>query len=132
VGGKVSAEYYRTYRKTHPEYRARQNALRNERRRAFGRGDRSREYTSKVQRTLRANGENGQCLESSVVRKAKAIVMEVSRPDRRTTLWDDKHEDLVGEVVVALCEGSDPAAAMREWMSGYWFRRYQCLPLETT
>lgn len=52
------------------------------------------------------------------------IVLTKCRPDGRTTLWDDRFEDLVGEVVVALCEDADPYAAMREWMRDYWRRMY--------
>jgi hypothetical protein len=131
MGGKVSAEYHRRYRRAHPENRARQNALRNERRRTLGRGDRSREYKAKSNRRLQAHGDEGQCLESSIVKRAQAIVMATCRPDQRTTLWDDKYEDLVGEVVVALCEGCDPMVAMREWMRGYWLRRYRCVPFSS-
>lgn len=76
-----------------------------------------------------ANGDNGGLLESCIVRQARKIVLTKRRPDRRAALWDDRFEDLVGEVVVALCEGSDPHVAMQEWIGQYWRRRYHHLPL---
>ena len=123
MGGKVSAEYYRAWRASHPEYRARQNALRNARRASRGRGDRTAEYRA---RSKRRNGDIGSCLESSIVRRAKQLAATVKRPDYRTVLWDDTYEDLVGVCILALCEGHDPKEAMREWLRlewGYRFRR---------
>ena len=48
----TSAAYYRAWRAAHPEYRARQNRLRNERRRRYGRGDRSTEYAARPSRAI--------------------------------------------------------------------------------
>ena len=120
MGGKVSAEYYRKYRAANPEYRKRE-AERSRRRKAEkGRGDRTEEYRRRAerlrQRRLREAADHGCLAESSILRKARALAVEIRKPDRRTTLWDDTHDDLVGIAVVALCEGKDPAEAMRSWL----------------
>ena len=46
------AAYFRAWRAAHPEYRERQNRLRNERRAAQGRGDRAREYAKRPIRAV--------------------------------------------------------------------------------
>lgn len=125
----MSAEYYRDYRRTHPEYRKRERQRLRERRRIVGREDRTVEYRRQREKERRVNADHGHILESCIFRQAHKIVLTKYRPDRRTVLWDDRYEDLVGEVVVALCEGSDPHTAMREWMRGYWSRRYHHLPI---
>ena len=48
----TTAAYFRAWRAAHPEYRARQNRLRNERRRRLGRGDRSGEYAARRSRAI--------------------------------------------------------------------------------
>lgn len=120
MGGRVPAEYYRKWRAAHPEYKKRE-AERSRRRKAqYGRGDRTKEYQRQKERRrqqrLRKNAELGSLAESSLVRKARVLAASMLKPDRRTTLHDDRHEDLVGEAVLALCEGKDPAEAMRSWL----------------
>ena len=124
MGGRKSAEYYRKWRAAHPEYRARQNALRNERRKVKGREDRSKEYEHRRKTRLRRNAENGWTAESSLVRRAKELATAVREPDRRTLYWDDTHEELVGICVLALCEGSDPQRAMQQFLQREWQHRY--------
>ena len=111
------AAYYREWRKTHPEYRKRQNLLRKERRKKQGRGDRSREHKRRSQRRLQATGDNGWCLESSLIRKAKELALRVKKPDLRTVVYDDCYEELVCVCVLALCEGKDAGVAMKVWMT---------------
>jgi len=123
------AAYYREWRKAHPEYRKKQNLLRRERRKRKGREDRSEEYKRRgktylarasekhVQERLQATGDNGWCLESSLIRKAKELALRVKKPDLRTTVYDDTYEELVCVCVLALCEGNDPEEAMKAWMT---------------
>jgi hypothetical protein len=129
MGGKASAEYYRKWRAAHPEYKKRQNELRNERRKKRGRGDRSAEYRRRAETRLRRSADNGWLAESSLIRAATAIVMSRKKPDRRTTLWDDTHEELVCVVTLALCEGTDPGEAMTTFMKDKWAWDYRRLPI---
>ena len=117
MGGKVSAEYYRNYRKAHPEKQARDRELRRERRRLVGRGDRTAEYRLRAKNEKRLNGDNGTLAESAIVRRAKELAQRVKQPDHRTVVYDDCYEDLVGECVLALCEGANPEVAMQRWMT---------------
>lgn len=48
----ANAAYHRAWRAAHPDYRERQNRLRNERRRRDGRGDRSAEYARRKSRAI--------------------------------------------------------------------------------
>jgi hypothetical protein len=129
VGGKQSAAYYRAYRASHPELKERYNELRRKRRAEQGRGDRSAEYRSRARRKAASSGDNGCCLESCIVKKAKQLAESVKRPDRRTVLWDDRYEDLVGICILALCEGRDPKAAMRSWLKEEWYYHFYRMPL---
>jgi hypothetical protein len=104
----ADAKYYRHWRATHPEYRARQNRLRNERRRRLGRGDRTAEY---ARRTSRAHPPlPGLHVGHDLFEQAKRIV----GPPRGTltTLHDPLHEDLLSEATLAILEGRDPAEAV--------------------
>lgn len=120
MGGKVSAEYYRAYRKAHPELQKRYNELRRQRRATKGREDRTKEYQQRAVTLQRRRGDGGQLLESCIVTKAKALAAQRKKPDRRTVLWDDRYEDLVGECVLALCEGRDPGNAMHTFLKKEW------------
>ena len=109
----ADAKYYRHWRATHPEYRARQNRLRNERRRRFGRGDRTREY---ARRASRAHPPlPGLHLGHDLFEQARRIV----GPRRGTlkTLYDPLHEDLLSEATLAILEGRDPAEAVNRYGS---------------
>lgn len=125
MGGKVSAEYYRKWRASHPDYRARQVELKREYRKTHGREDRSKEYRNRRTERLRRNADNGWPAESLLVRRAQELATAVKRPDRRTLYWDDTHEELVNICVLALCEGSDPHEAMRQHLKREWQHRYQ-------
>lgn len=96
---------------------------RNERRKGIPR-DRSRELEAKRERAIRARGENGGLLESSIVRKAREIASAKKRPDRRAAVWDDRHDDLVGICILALCEGKDAQKAMTEFLKAEWLHSY--------
>lgn len=97
-----SAAYYRAWRLAHPEYRERQNELRNERRRRSGRGDRSREYARRKPRAAPPLPplHTGHYLFDL----ARSIVGP--RVSTLTTLYDPTHEDLLSEAVLALLEAS--------------------------
>jgi hypothetical protein len=129
LGGKASAEYYRQWRAAHPEYRKRQNELRKKRRAEKGREDRQREYANQRVQRRRKNGDNGHLLESSVVRKARELVLQRRKPDIRNDLYNDAFEDLVGEVVLALCEGKDPGECMDVWTKEDNAWKYRRAPL---
>lgn len=116
MGGKVSAEYYRKYRAEHPKYRARERERVRQKRKDHGRGDRSEEYQRRRLR-LQERADKGVLLESSLMRKAKQLALRVKKPDMRDRVYDDTYEDLVCVCVLALCEGKDPGAAMKEWMT---------------
>lgn len=107
------ASYYRAWRAAHPEYRARQNRLRNERRRLQGRGDRSAEYARRRSRAIPPIPplHDGHPL----FEEARQIV-----GPRRTslvTLHDPLHDDLLSEATLALIEGRDPHEAIRTFRS---------------
>jgi hypothetical protein len=109
----ADAAYYRAWRAAHPEYRARQNQLRAERRRLHGREDRSREYARRRQRATPPipplhDGHD-------LFDRARQIL-----GPRRTTLvflHDTLYEDLMSEATLALIEGRDPRDAIRVFRS---------------
>jgi hypothetical protein len=105
------AAYFRAWRAAHPEYRARQNHLRNERRRRLGRGDRTVEYRRRQSRAIPAIPDLH--LGHDLFEEARRIVGQ-----RRTsllTLEDPLHDDLLSEATLALLEGRDPADAVRRY-----------------
>ncbi len=107
----TSAAYYRAWRAAHPEYRTRQNRLRNERRRRCGRGDRSAEYAGRPSRAIPPMP--GLHLGHRLFERARQIV-----GPRRTTLVnleDPLYDDLVAEATLALIEGRDPEDAVRAY-----------------
>jgi hypothetical protein len=109
----AEAAYYRAWRAAHPEYRARQNRLRNDRRRLRGRGHRSAEYAGRVSRAIPPipplhDGHD-------LFDRARRIV-----GPRRTSLvalHDPLHDDLLSEATLALIEGRDPHEAVRTFRS---------------
>lgn len=107
----ADAAYHRAWRAAHPEYRARQNRLRNERRQARGRGDRSAEYARRPSRA--APPLPGAHVGHPLFDAARAIVGP--RVTSLVTLHDPLHEDLLSEAVLALLEGRDPAEAVRAY-----------------
>jgi hypothetical protein len=110
----ADAAYHRAWRAAHPEYRARQNRLRNERRRRVGRGDRSAEYTSRRSRAMPAVPPIP-CLHlgHELFEQARRVV----GPKRTSlvSLHDPLHEDLLSEATLALLEGRDPSEAARAY-----------------
>lgn len=107
----TSAAYYRLWRANHPAYRARQNRLRNERRRIFGRGDRSAEYAKRPSRALPKVPQ----LHSGhpLFDQARAIVGP--RITSLVTLTDPLYDDLIAEATLAILEGRDPHEAVRAY-----------------
>jgi hypothetical protein len=107
----ADAAYHRAWRATHPAYRARQNRLRNERRRRDGRGDRSREYARRCSRAIPPTP--GLHVGHDLFERAREIV----GPRRSTlvTLHDPLYDDLVSEATLALIEGRDPVDAVRAY-----------------
>jgi hypothetical protein len=105
------AAYYRAWRAAHPEYRARQNRLRNERRRRHGRGDRRAEYARRPSRALAAFPE----LHHGHDLFAQALLVVGPRRSSLATLHDPLHEDLLSEATLALLEGLDPIEAVRRY-----------------
>jgi hypothetical protein len=105
------AAYHRAWRAAHPEYRARQNCLRNERRRLHGRGDRSTEYAARRSRAIPPLP--GLHVGHALFEQARQVV-----GPRTTTLLnlaDPLYDDLVAEATLALVEGADPVAAVRRY-----------------
>ena len=109
----ADAAYYRAWRAAHPEYRARQNQRRAERRGRFGRGDRTAEYARRRSRAV----------PSIPPMHAGHVLFEQARRivgPRRTTLvalHDPLHDDLLSEATLALIEGRDPHEAIRVFRS---------------
>lgn len=117
MGKPVDPAYYRRWRAAHPEYRLRQNLLRNARRAARGRGDRSSEYARKVERARRRRGDNGWVVEDHpILEMARAAALEVVRPDRRTVFYRPTYEDAVGEAALAIVELRSPVEAARAFV----------------
>ena len=107
----ADAAYYRAWRAAHPEYRARQNRLRSERRRLKGRGDRTAEY---ARRPSRAIAEvPGMHVGHDLFELARRIV----GPRRGTLvqLYDPLYDDLLSEATLALLEGVDPEHAVQRY-----------------
>ena len=105
------AAYYRAWRAAHPEYRARQNRLRNERRARNGRGDRSAEYAARASRALPPVPPLH--LGPTRFEQARAIV-----GPRRTSLVqliDPLYDDLIAVATLAILEGTDPHEAIRAY-----------------
>ena len=107
----ADAAYHRAWRAAHPEYRARQNQLRNERRRCKGRGDRSAEYAHRRSRAIPSIP--GLHLGHDLFQLARRIVGP--RRTSLTTLYDPLYDDLVSEATLALLEGRDPHRAVRSY-----------------
>jgi hypothetical protein len=105
------AAYFRAWRAAHPEYRARQNRLRNERRRRSGRGDRTAEYLRRKSRAI--PGVPGLHVGHRLFEEARRIVGQ--RHSTLTTLHDPLHDDLLSEATLALLEGRDPVDAIRRY-----------------
>jgi len=103
--------YFRAWRAAHPEYRERQNRLRNERRRRIGRGDRSAEYARRPSRAIPPMPALH--LGHELFDRARRVV-----GPRRSTLVDlvdPLYDDLVAEATLALVEGRDPTDAVRAY-----------------
>jgi hypothetical protein len=105
------AAYFRAWRAAHPEYRARQNRLRNERRRRLGRGDRSAEYRRRPSRSI--PGVPALHLGHHLFEEARRIVGH--RHSTLASLHDPLHDDLLSEATLALLEGRDPVEAVRRY-----------------
>ena len=117
------AAYFRDWRRTHPEYKTRQNARRNERRRRLGRGDRAMEYARRLTRALPPMPllHHGHPLFD----QARAIV----GPNRSglTVLRDPLYDDLIAVATLAILQGRDPAEAVRRFRSAELsWRRITC------
>ena len=105
------AAYYRAWRAAHPEYRARQNRLRIERRRRLGRGDRRAEYARRPGRALPSMP--GLHIGHDLFEQARRIVGP--RKTSLTQLDDPLHDDLLSEATLAILEGRDPVEAVRRY-----------------
>jgi len=101
----TDAAYYRSWRAAHPEYRARQNRLRHERRRRNGRGDRRREYAKRASRAAP---------------QLTPLFPDIKR-GASVAFWDEELQaDLRQEAVLAALEGRDPAEAVRAYAVREW------------
>ena len=107
----TDAAYHRAWRAAHPEYRARQNRLRNERRARNGRGDRSAEYARRASRAIPpipALHEGHTLFE-----QAREIVGP--RTSTLVQVHDPLYVDLLSEATRAIIEGRDPKDAVRAY-----------------
>jgi hypothetical protein len=107
----ADAAYHRAWRAAHPDYRARQNRLRNARRKRNGRGDRSAEYARRRSRaappipSLHQGHELFDLARGIVGPKRSSLV----------SLHDPLYEDILSEATLALIEGRDPEEAVRAY-----------------
>ncbi len=107
----ADAAYFRAWRAAHPEYRERQNRLRNERRRRVGRPNRSVEYAKRPSRAL----PSVPSLHEGHVLFEVARRVVGPRRSTLTSLHDPLHDDLLSEATLALLEGRDPGEAARAY-----------------
>jgi hypothetical protein len=105
------AAYYRSWRAAHPQYRARQNLLRSERRRRKGRGDRSAEYARRRSRAIPP--VPGLHVGHDLFEEARRIVGP--RQTSLVTLYDPLYDDLLSVATLALIEGDDAEDAVRRY-----------------
>jgi hypothetical protein len=105
------AAYHRAWRAAHPEYRARQNRLRNERRARNGRGDRSAEYARRPSRAQPP--APGLHVGHELFEQARKVVGP--RATTLVQLHDPLYDDLVSEATLAIIEGRDPKDAVRAY-----------------
>lgn len=121
------AAYFRAWRAAHPEYRARQNLLRNARRRVTGRGDRSAEYARRASRAIPEIPELH--LGHQLFDRARNVVGP--RTTSFVTLFDPLYDDLVSEATLAIIEGRDPSDAVRAYRARErGFERVTCQLLD--
>jgi hypothetical protein len=122
-----NAAYHRAWRAAHPDYRERQNRLRNERRRRNGRGDRSAEYARRRSRAIPPVPP------MHIGHQLFELARRIVGPQTTTlaTLRDPLHEDLLSEATLALLEGRDPAdAVVRYRAREHAYGRITCPLLE--
>jgi hypothetical protein len=117
------AAYYRAWRAEHPEYRARQNRLRNERRRLNGRSDRRRppvRVLSGPRVGLPAVPEINQVdLRHALYERAVAVVGAMRKPQGGTFVFASEliHSEAIQVAVLALLERRDPRKAVAAFRS---------------
>ena len=109
------AAYYRAWRAAHPEYKKRQNELRNARRRIQGRGDRSREYARRAPppappKPIPPVWHAGQ---HPLIDLAWGYVKRCPRGVAISFREDELVIDAIGVAVLAMLERRDPAEAVR-------------------
>lgn len=112
----LDPNYWRNWRKAHPEYRVRERRRVDQRRATFGREDRTTEYAQR-KREERVPWEPIPPLHCGheIFIEAKAIADRFARRDTRIVYCNPLWEDTVSEVVLALIERRDPAAAARSF-----------------
>lgn len=105
----MTPDYWRAWRAAHPEYRERQNALRNRRRALQGRGDRSAEYRRRS--AQRAPDEAPlEAPRHPIMDEALAVASRYARPDRGRVIFDPLYEEAVCVAALAICAGQDADA----------------------
>lgn len=102
--------YWRKWRARHPEYRARERTRLKARRRAHPEEHRASEAARKARRRAEASipplHHGHQILE-----QARLLALAHVRPNGLVSMYDPLYDDVVGAVVVALLEGTDPHLA---------------------
>jgi len=110
------AAYYRAWRAAHPEYKKRQNELRNARRRIHGRGDRSREYARRSPPpSLEPIPPVWVAGQDVLIDLAWGYVSHCPRGVVVSFREDELALDAVGVAVLAMLEHRDPAEAVRRF-----------------
>lgn len=121
----TDAAYFRAWRAAHPEYRARQKAIRNERRRRLGREDRSIEYARRASRVIPPMPalHHGHPLFD----EARALV----GPNRSglTVLHDPLYDDLISVATLAILRGQDAVEEVRRFRAAETAWRRMTYPI---
>lgn len=92
-------------------------------------GDREGQYRRRMERKRVADGDNGSVAVSALLDEACAIASRWIAHDRRTHYVDPRHDECVGEALLAIVEGRDPGAAVRSWLRAERWHRGRREPL---
>jgi hypothetical protein len=118
----TTAEYFRSWRAAHPDYRRREVARTARRRAAGGRDSRATEYRNRARADARAGARRREA-EAIPPLHTGHLIFDLARElvgpstSGLTVFLDPLHEDLLSEAVVALVAGADPADAVRRFRS---------------
>ena len=121
MGRPASPDYWRRWRATHPEYRARERERAGARRRAG--------YRSPRTHRTRVVAEPIAIATHPLLAWAQDLAAGLVREDRRVRLSDELYPDVVGEIVLARLQRQDPVARATVWLRAERSWRHHLAPL---